>query len=273
MDFKLFKSRKNSSTDIEKQIEKASDLDIEDKEMLKSVFSFGEMIAREVMVPRTDMVTLEEKDTLDDAMKLFIRSGFSRIPILGHDADEVVGIAYFKDVVERTYLNNKTKKQLITSVARPAQFVPEMKPVDDLFRMMQQERQHIALIVDEYGGIAGLATIEDCLEEIVGNLDDEHDITNNDDDIQTECDESGNIVSAIVSSRYAISDLEDLFSIKIEHDEVDTVLGLLTREIGRVAIRGSQCQIEGIIIEAVSISGRRKQVSKLHISRIKSDIS
>jgi CBS domain containing-hemolysin-like protein len=223
------------------------------------------MITREVMVPRTDMITLLASETYDDAMKLFIRSGFSRIPVLGESADEVVGIAYFKDLVEECYLKKASFDTTITAITRKALFVPESKPIDDLFRTMQQERQHIALVIDEYGGIAGLVTLEDALEEIVGELDDEHDIAT--DDIEVVRDELNNVLSCVLPGRFAISDLEDLFAVEIEHDDVDTVLGLLNREIGRVAIKGSHVNYNGLEIEAIATSGRRKQVSKIRVTR------
>lgn len=253
--------------DIETQIDEAVNLGEEDKEILKGVFSFGSAIVREVMIPRTDMITLEHDENIDDALKLFIRSGFSRIPILGEDADQIIGIAYFKDVVEELYLKKSRKTKHIDEISRDAYFIPETKMIDDLFREMQKNRSHIALVVDEYGGIAGLVTLEDLIEEIVGDLDDEHDQQNGEEDVYQR-NEDGDLISLEVGARFLISDIEEAFNVTIEHDAVDTVLGLLTQEIRKVPIRGSEAIINGLKLEAIKTAGRRKQVSRIKISLV-----
>ena len=144
--------------------------------MMQSVFELGETIAREVMVPRTDMVFVERGKTVRQALSLALRSGFSRIPVVGENEDDVIGIAYLKDLVEHTEKNRDTESaEKVESVMRPATFVPESKPVDALLRDMQAKQIHLAIVIDEYGGTAGLVTIEDILEEIVGEITDEYD--------------------------------------------------------------------------------------------------
>ena len=152
---------------------------IEDRErvMIHSVFELGDTIVREVMVPRTDVVFIERTKTLRQAMSLALRSGFSRIPVIGEGSDDVLGVAYLKDIVRRTYVHREGESvETVDSVMRPAVFVPESKPVDELLREMQAQQTHIAIVVDEYGGTAGLVTIEDVLEEIVGEITDEYDV-------------------------------------------------------------------------------------------------
>jgi CBS domain containing-hemolysin-like protein len=262
------KLRAKNHQNIATQIEESDEIGEEDRKMLRSVFEFGNMITREVMVHRTDMITLDHDDTYGSALTLFIRSGFSRIPVMGENADEILGLAYFKDVVKEIFLHKKPKNKSITAVLRKALFIPESKPVDDLFRTMQEERQHMALVIDEYGGISGLVTLEDTLEEIVGELDDEHDAANDTAIVMLEQDENEKPISCILPAKYLISDLQQLFGVQIEHDDVDTILGLLTKAIGKVAIKGSQAEINGLKFEAVQVSGRRKQVSKISVEKI-----
>lgn len=257
------------SEDIVTHIDAAKDIEDDDRKILKSALEFGDMIAREVMVPRTEMITLNADDTYKSALKLFIRSGFSRIPVLGDTADEVLGIAYFKDLVEQLHIKSASEDERIPALTREVMFVPETKPVDDLFRSMQAERQHIALVIDEYGGVAGLVTLEDTLEEIVGELDDEHD-AGAAEDLEIEYGANDVAISCLLPARYPISDLEELFSVEIEHDDVDTVLGLLTREIGKVAIKGSSASISGLRLEAEGTSGRRKHVTSVRVTRLES---
>ncbi|MDR1448381.1 MAG: hemolysin family protein [Candidatus Ancillula sp.] len=262
------KLRAKNSQNIATQIEESDEIREEDRKMLRSVFEFGNMITREVMVHRMDMITLDHDDTYGSALGLFIRSGFSRIPVMGENADEILGLAYFKDVVKEIFLHKKPRNKSITAVLRKPLFVPESKPVDDLFRTMQMERQHMALVIDEYGGISGLVTLEDTLEEIVGELDDEHDAANNEAVVLLEQDENGKATSYILPAKYPISDLQQLFGVQIEHDDVDTILGLLTKEIGKVAIKGSYAEINGLKFEAVQVSGRRRQVSKISVEKV-----
>ena len=145
--------------------------------MIHSVFELGETLSREVMVPRTDMVFIERHKTLRQALSLGLRSGFSRIPVIGDNEDDVVGVMYLKDIAKRVFDHRESEStQKVESVMRPAFFVPDSRAADELLKDMQGSRTHIAIVVDEYGGVAGLVTIEDILEEIVGEITDEYDV-------------------------------------------------------------------------------------------------
>ena len=155
----------------------SNDFDPEVSEMLRNVLTLSDTLTREIMVPRTDMICMERDSTLSSALKLFSRSGFSRVPVIGEDVDDLIGVAYLKDAVRATAFNPAAMERAVESIVRQPLLVPESKPVDDLFHEMQRSRQHVAVVVDEYGGIAGMVTIEDAIEQIVGELEDEHDRT------------------------------------------------------------------------------------------------
>src|SRR3954454_19293203 len=198
-----------------------------ERAMIHSVFEFGDTIAREVMVPRGDVVYVERHKNLRQTLSLFLRSGFSRVPVIGENLDDIVGFAYLKDVVRRDFEHPDVEfTQHVDEVMRGALYVPESKPVDALLSEMQASRQHIAVVVDEYGGTAGLVTIEDLLEEIVGEITDEYDR----DQVDAATLEDG---SVRVSSRFPIDDLDDLFGIDVEEEDVDSVLGLMAKHMGR----------------------------------------
>ena len=232
----------------------------DEREMIHSVFELGDTVAREVMVPRTDMVTLDADKTLRSAMSLFLRSGFSRIPVVGEDSDDVRGLLYFKDVARRLTAAPEDAKHLATEVMRPMHFVPESKPVDDLLREMQQEQNHFAIVVDEYGGTAGLVTIEDIIEEIVGEIADEHDR----EAPGVEQLEDGTLR---VPASMDIDDLAELFDVTIDEEDVDTVGGLLTKVIGRVPIVGSTGSVAGLELTAERMAGRRHRVASVIVHR------
>jgi CBS domain containing-hemolysin-like protein len=236
-----------------------------ERRMIHSVFELGDTIAREVMVPRTDVVYIERYKNLRQARSLFLRSGFSRVPVIGENLDDVVGVAYLKDVVRRDFEAPEAElTQRIDEVARPAHFVPESKPADALLAEMQAMRQHIAIVVDEYGGTAGLVTIEDVLEEIVGEITDEYD----EETVDVEALGDG---SVRVSSRYPIDDLDELFGFAVEEEDVDSVGGLMAKHLGRVPIPGSSAEAHGLRFEAEAASGRRNQIGTVRISRLVPD--
>jgi CBS domain containing-hemolysin-like protein len=190
------------------------------------------------MVPRTEMVWIEADKTAGQATSLAVRSGHSRIPVIGENVDDVVGVVFLKDLVEQTYYStNGGRDTKVSDVMRPAVFVPDSKPLDELLREMQRDRNHMTLLVDEYGAIAGLATIEDVLEEIVGEIADEYDT----DEVQPWEDLGDNQFR--VSARVPLEDLEELFDgldINSDLDDVDTVGGLLAHELGRVPLPGAE---------------------------------
>jgi CBS domain containing-hemolysin-like protein len=222
--------------------------------MIHSVFELGDTLVREVMVPRTDVVFIERHKTLRQAMSLALRSGYSRIPVVGENIDDVVGFAYLKDLTKRVFDRHEAEStEKVEQVMRPVLYVPDSKPVDALLREMQAERKHVAVVVDEYGGTAGLVTIEDVLEEIVGEITDEYDVAR----VDVEHLEDG---SVRVSSRYPVDDLQDVVGVAVEDDDVDSVGGLMAKHLGRVPIAGSVVEAHGLRFEAEAPSGRRNRI-------------
>ena len=242
------------------EIGEAETIEDEDREMMRSVVELGQTLVREVMVPRTDMVTIDAAKPASSAMRLFVRSGYSRVPVVGEDADDVRGILYLKDVLRRLSDRPEHETRPVSSFAREAVWVPETKPADDLLRDMQTGRVHMVLAVDEYGGTAGLVTMEDLLEEVVGELTDEHDHA------EPEVEELGQ-GRYRVPARLGLDELGELFSLEIDDDDVDTAGGLLTKAIGRVPLPGAHGSAQGVDLTAEEAVGRRRQVATLIVSR------
>ena len=233
-----------------------------ERAMIHSVFELGDTIVREVMVPRTDMIFVESGKTLRQALTLALRSGFSRIPVVGENLDDVVGIAYLKDIVTRTSEHSEgLATERVASIMRPATFVPDSKPVDDLLREMQARQTHVAIVIDEYGGTAGLVTIEDILEEIVGEIADEYDRE------QPPVEWLGD-GHARVTARLSVDELAELFDVQIEAEDVETVGGLLAQRLGRVPIAGSTATVAGLRLTAESLAGRRNRISTVTVQRV-----
>ncbi len=240
--------------------EASSVIESGERQMIHSVFELGDTIAREVMVPRTDVVFIERHKTLRQAMSLALRSGYSRIPVIGENLDDIVGIAYLKDVTKRVFDRHEAETtERIDSVMRPVLYVPDSKPVDELLREMQAERKHVAVVVDEYGGTAGLVTIEDVLEEIVGEITDEYDVEH----VDVEHLTNG---STRVSSRTPVDDLEEIVGVGVEDPDVDTVGGLMAKYLGRVPIAGSVVEAHGLRFEAEAPAGRRNRIGTVLVS-------
>lgn len=236
-------------------------LEEEDREMLRSVFELGHTLVREVMVPRTEMLTIAFDIPARKALRLFVRSGFSRLPVIGEDTDDVRGILFFKDVVQRLENHDGEHELRADQMMRPAEFTIEMKPVDDLLRQMQSEHFHLAMVVDEYGGISGLVTLEDIIEEVVGELTDEHDRNT----IEPE-----EISPGVwrVPSRFSISELGELWGLELEDEDVDSVGGLLAKAIGRVPLPGATGDMLGVHMVAEEARGRRRQVGTIVCSYV-----
>jgi CBS domain containing-hemolysin-like protein len=235
----------------------------EEREMLHSVFALGETISREVMVPRTEMVWIEAHKTLRQALVLALRSGFSRLPVIGENVDDVRGIVYLKDLVRRTATGDLQANDVpVGQIMREAAFVPESKPVDDLLREMQAARNHIAIVVDEYGGTAGLITIEDIVEEIVGEITDEYDVAERP---PVERLPDG---AVRITARLPVEDLGELFHVELDAEEVETVAGLMAQALGRVPIPGAEADINGLHLVAEGTTGRRNRIDTLLVRRI-----
>jgi CBS domain containing-hemolysin-like protein len=228
----------------------------DERRMIQSVFELGDTPAREVMVPRTEMVWIESDKTAGQATSLAVRSGHSRIPVVGENVDDVVGVVFLKDLVQQTYYStNGGRDTKVTEVMRPAVFVPDSKPLDALLREMQRDRNHMALLVDEYGAIAGLATIEDVLEEIVGEIADEYDT-----DEVAPVEELGD-GNFRVSARLPLEDLAELYELELDEDlDVDTVGGLLAHELGRVPLPGAEVTWDSLRLRAEGGQDHRGRV-------------
>lgn len=236
-------------------------LDEVDRELIHSIFEFSDTVVREVMIPRTDMVTIEHDASIGSAMSLFLSRGNSRMPVIGDDVDEVLGILYLRDVARLSYEQPVGAGRIaVSELARPAAFVPESKKADDMLRQMQSESNHLAMVVDEYGGIAGLVTMEDLIEELVGDISDEYDRET----VEIErLDDSRHRVSA----RLPVDELGELFQIDLDDDDVDSVGGLLTKALGRLPLPGSVAEHSGLILTAERTEGRRKRLSTVIVER------
>jgi len=193
-------------------------------------------------------------------MSLALRSGFSRIPVVGDNLDDISGVVYLKDVTKRVFDKREAETtERVESVMRPAMFVPDTKPVDALLSEMQTERMHVAVVVDEYGGTAGLVTIEDILEEIVGEISDEYD--------QAETDVEHLPNGAVrVPSRLSLDDLGEVFDIELEDDDVDSVGGLMAKHLGRVPIPGAEIEVDSLRLVAEAPTGRRNRLGTVIVS-------
>jgi CBS domain containing-hemolysin-like protein len=242
------------------QVSESELIEPDEREMFRSVLELGDTITRAVMVPRTEMITLASGTRLRTALSLFLRSGYSRVPVVGASVDDLIGVLYLKDVVRRLHTVQGSDDVPVDDLVRTPVFVPESKPVDDLLRELQQGASHLAIVVDEFGGIAGLVTIEDALEEIVGELTDEHDRTG------PEVEDLGDGVFR-VPSRLPLDELGELFGASIDDDDVDTAGGLLAKALGKVPLVGSSATVGGLRLTADRVEGRRKQVATVIAQR------
>ena len=245
--------------------EASNQIEAEERRMIHSVFDLSDTIVKQVMVPRPDVVFIEAQKTLRQATSLALRSGFSRIPVVGTGGlDDIVGIVYLKDVMKRVYDNPGAQtSEVVTSIMRPATFCPDSKPVDDLLREMQLHRSHLVVVVDEFGGTAGLATIEDILEEIVGEIVDEYD-----DEVAPVTELSEGYYRVV--SRLSLDDLGDLFGMELDDDDVDSVGGIMAKQLNKVPIPGSIVNWEGLELIADRPTGRRNQIGTVLV-RLESD--
>ncbi|GAA3064876.1 hypothetical protein GCM10020000_55650 [Streptomyces olivoverticillatus] len=246
--------------------EKESLIEDEERRMVHSVFELGDTLVREVMVPRTDLVVIERGKTIRQALTLALRSGFSRIPVTGENEDDVVGVVYLKDLVRKTHISRDAEGELVSTAMRPAVFVPDTKNAGDLLREMQQQRNHCAVVIDEYGGTAGIVTIEDILEEIVGEITDEYDRE------LPPVEELGG-GRYRVTARLDIGDLGELYGLELDDEDVETVGGLLAKSLGRVPIAGATAEVglaelgsdadaavAALKLTAESAAGRRNRI-------------
>ena len=259
----------DTEEELREYVDLATDSELiedDERKMIQSVFELDETVVRELMVPRPDMITIDVEKTLGQAMRLFLRSGFSRVPVVDGNADAVDGVLYFKDVTARVFRHDEALDQPVTSVMRDVTFVPDSKPADDLLREMQLARRHFAIVIDEYGGTAGLVTLEDIVEEVVGEIDDEFDrVTPGPEELP-----DGGVR---VPARMAVDDLAEYFDVTIEEDDVDTVGGLLAKLVGRVPIPGAAAELAGLRLTADRLAGRRHQIATVLVERVTEDVA
>jgi putative hemolysin len=241
-------------------VQTAADEDViehEERELIESVIEFGDTVVREVMVPRTDMVTVDADDLVADCVALAIEQGFSRMPVCGAGIDDIVGVVYTKDLVRAERAGRGAEP--VARIMRKAHFVPETKKVDRMLREMQAGKNHLAVVVDEYGGTAGLVTLEDLLEELVGDIRDEFDLE--DPDVVTLGDGA-----LRVHGRMPISELNDLLDAELPDDDWDTVGGLIFSKLGHVPSVGEEVDVDGHRLVVERLQGRR--ITRVRIDSI-----
>jgi CBS domain containing-hemolysin-like protein len=237
--------------------EEEGDLEDAEKKMIRGVFGLEETTVREIMTPRIDIVALDIESPAAEVIDLIIQRGYSRIPVYEGNVDKVVGIVYAKDLLR--YLAAGGMPSSLREVARDPFYVPESKRVDDLLTDMRRVRKHIAIVVDEYGGTAGLATIEDLLEEIVGEIEDEH-------------DEIGSRVQRISETevefdgRVDIDELNDIFHTDIKGEEFDTVGGCVLHLLGKMPAVGDEAQTDGLLLRVIAIDGHR--ITRVRVAHV-----
>ncbi len=221
----------------------------EEKEMISGIFEFDKMDVKDIMVPRIDMKCIEANSSIEDAKKLILETGHSRIPVYEGSVDNIIGILYAKDLLR--FLNSGEKPETLHSILRPAYFVPESKKLNELLSEFQRLKVQIAIVVDEYGGTAGMVTLEDVLEEIVGEIEDEYDVGEAEEFRMV--DEN----QAVVDARMSIHDVNERLSLSLPEDRVDTIGGLLFNMLGRIPVQGDEVEVDGVVLRVESMRGRR----------------
>ncbi|MGI6878085.1 hemolysin family protein [Microbacterium sp. gxy059] len=236
-------------------------IEADDRELIHSVFDFTDQVVRAVMVPRTEMVTIEADATVAEAVEEFLASGFSRLPVIDGDVDSVVGVLYLKDLVQHAFRAPAGwRASGVRAYARPAVFVPEQMRAETLLQQMKADQVHVCLVVDEYGGIAGLVTLEDLIEELVGDISDEYDGRSNE-------------VVALPDGTYRVSaglgldEVGDLFGLDIEDEDVDSIGGLFAKVIGHVPQPGEQAEVAGLLVTGGTSRGRGRGIETVFVDR------
>ncbi|WP_336632962.1 MULTISPECIES: hemolysin family protein [unclassified Microbacterium] len=229
----------------------------DDRELIHSVFDFTDTFVRAVMVPRTDMVTMDAVATTQEAMRLFLDKGVSRVPVT--EADDITGVVYLKDLVQFAFRDESAWRDApVVQIARPAVFVPESMKAETLLQQMKRDAVHVCLVVDEYGGVAGLVTLEDLIEELVGEIADEYDPR------QSEIVDLGE-GRYRVSARLGLDEVGELFGIELEDEDVDSIGGLLGKQLGRVPLPGAQAEYGGIVMTGGTSRGRGRGIATVFV--------
>lgn len=231
--------------------EEEQEIEEDERELIHSVFEFGDTVVREVMVPRPDMVCLPAGTSFDDALKTIVDAGYSRIPLYEGDTDNIVGVLYAKDLLKRVHEARKSDAK-VSSLGRAPTFIPEQKKVSELLREMQTQHVHMAIVVDEYGGTAGLVTIEDLIEEIVGEIVDEYD---KEEPLVEPIDDE----TIRVDAKMPIDEVNELLDVELPHEEWDTIGGLVFGLTGRVPVVGEKVKFDSIEFRTERVTGRRIQ--------------
>ena len=233
----------------------------DDRSLIHSVFDFTDRFVRAVMVPRTDMVTVDADATMDEAMALFLHRGVSRMPVVDDDADDVVGVLYLKDLVQFAYRDDSGwRRESIRVISRPATFVPESMRAETLLQQMKRDAVHVCLVIDEHGGISGLVTLEDLIEELVGEIADEYD------HVAAEVVEIG-AGAYRVSARLSLGEVGDLFDIELDDEDVDSIGGLLGKALGQVPQPGSTAEVQGLVLTGGASRGRGRGIATVFVER------
>jgi putative hemolysin len=228
--------------------ESAGLIDEDERRMIRKVMALEATTAREIMVPRIDMVAVPSDSSFEDIARAIVERSYSRIPVFEDTIDNIVGVVYARDVLD--HLANGSKPADVKAMARPPYFVPESKKVDELLTEMRQNKLSIAIVVDEYGGTAGLVTIEDLIEEIVGEIADEF-------DVEEEPIQRVSESEAVLDARVSIDALQELFGVQVEEGDFDTVGGFVFNHLGKMPSVGEELEVDGLVVRVLSVSGRR----------------
>jgi putative hemolysin len=239
--------------------EEPGSLEREERQMIYSIFQFGDTLTREIMIPRIDIIALDVGTSIDDAIQTFLTSGHSRLPVYENTIDNVIGLLYAKDLLKVSIAKNEQVP--LRKIVRPAYFVPETKKVDELLAEMQSQRIHMGIVVDEYGGVAGLVTLEDIVEEIVGEIRDEYDAASEE-----------ALYQEIAENEYSfqgkidLDDFNEIMNADLSKDESDTLAGYLYDQMGRVPQGGESIQVDGLSFSIEQVSGRR--IRRVRVIRV-----
>ncbi len=228
----------------------------EEKEMIHSIFEFGDTVAREVMVPRTDMIVVESNASLNEVLDLMIKEGHSRVPVYEETVDNIIGIVYAKDLL--AYFARGKLDVPLKDLIKEVHYVPESKRISELLRELQKKRQHMAIVVDEYGGTAGLITMEDLLEEIVGEIFDEYDL----EEIRIEPIDKKTIR---VDGRVSLDEINELLNVKLPSEEIETIGGFVYDLLGKIPAAGEKVTYNDLIFKVEKVERRR--ISKILIEK------
>jgi len=237
----------------------------DDRDLIHSVFDFTDQFVRAVMVPRTEMVTVDATATTSEAMELFLHRGVSRMPVVDDEADDVVGVLYLKDLVQFAFRDeNAWRAASIRPISRPATFVPESMRAETLLQQMKRDAVHVCVVIDEHGGISGLVTLEDLIEELVGDIADEYD------QVPTEVVDLGD-GRYRVSSRFPLEDVGELFGLELDDDDVDSIGGLLAKTLGQVPQPGASAVVGGLVLTGGASRGRGRGIATVFVERAADD--